>query len=104
MEVDRRTSAVIELVLNGADYLCDGTNSTEPGKNRKIRNATIYPKIAVIGERAVILKLADRIANVVYSLKTGNRDKFMMYKGEFLFFHQGLQIHAIRLSPNYQEP
>lgn len=38
--------------------------TNEPGENRKARHAATYPKIAAAGERAVTLKLADRIANV----------------------------------------
>lgn len=43
-----------------------GAVTSEDGPNRKTRNALTYPKIAATGERAVALKLADRIANVQY--------------------------------------
>ncbi len=38
--------------------------TSEPGENRKIRNALTYPKIRAYGPDAVKLKLADRLANV----------------------------------------
>lgn len=38
--------------------------TSEEGPNRKTRNALTYPKIRAAGERAIALKLADRIANV----------------------------------------
>lgn len=44
----------------------------EPGANRKVRKAATYLKLQQ-NERAVILKLADRIANVEESLRNNSR-------------------------------
>lgn len=38
--------------------------TNEDGPNRKVRHALTYPKIREAGEKAIQLKLADRIANV----------------------------------------
>jgi (p)ppGpp synthase/HD superfamily hydrolase len=53
----------------------------EAGLNRKERKAKTYPKIKALPE-AVMIKLADRIANVEMSLKTSNERMFKMYRKE----------------------
>lgn len=63
--------------------------TTEPGKNRKERNAKTYPKIKAIKE-AVYLKLADRIANVQASIES-NPQKLKMYQKEFPDFQKALK-------------
>jgi guanosine-3',5'-bis(diphosphate) 3'-pyrophosphohydrolase len=67
--------------------------TTEPGKNRKERNAKTYPKIAAQPE-AIYLKLADRIANVEASLGN-NKEKLKMYQKEFPDFLKALQQPGI---------
>ena len=58
---------------------------TEPkGGNRKWRHYETYPKIKEL-EEAVILKLADRIANV-----EAGGDKVKMYIKEYAFFKESL--------------
>jgi (p)ppGpp synthase/HD superfamily hydrolase len=61
----------------------------EPGANRKARKAATYPKLQQ-NERAVILKLADRIANVEESLRNNPR-LLGMYRKEYLDFVDALQ-------------
>lgn len=52
----------------------------EPGANRAARHAATYPKIAVC-ERAIAVKLADRIANLEHS--SGSTARFaLMYCNE----------------------
>ena len=63
--------------------------TTEPGKNRKERNAKTYPKIKAIKE-AVYLKLADRIANVQASIESSPQ-KLKMYQKEFPEFKAALK-------------
>lgn len=53
----------------------------EPGENRRERKLATYPKIAQT-ERGVILKLADRLANVRACLREGRMDLFGMYRKE----------------------
>lgn len=62
--------------------------TSEPGKNRKERNAATYPKIAAT-PGAVALKLADRISNVRASWKTQDRRLFMYYR-EYPGFRKAL--------------
>lgn len=68
--------------------------TSEDGPNRKTRNALTYPKIRAAGERAVALKLADRIANVEYGGRASD-----MYKKEHADFKHGLYAssHDIRV-------
>lgn len=58
--------------------------TSELGRNRKERNAKTYPKIRVAGRDAIMLKLADRIANVEYGMATGG--KADMYAEEYPSF------------------
>lgn len=58
----------------------------EPGKNRKERKAKTYPKIKAFGEQAIIIKLADRIANVRSCFATKNLDLLSMYMKEHSAF------------------
>lgn len=64
----------------------------EPGKNRKEKKQATYPKIKE-SNWAVILKLADRIANVEAGLRmknNGNKNLFEMYQKEYIDFKQNL--------------
>lgn len=64
----------------------------EPGRNRKEKKMATYPKIKS-DPLAVILKLADRIANVEASIelhKEGNKNLFGMYQKEYGEFKQNL--------------
>ncbi len=62
----------------------------ERGRNRKEKHERTYPKVQA-HPRAVTLKLADRIANVVYGLH--NEGKTAMYREEFDFFFGALFRH-----------
>src|SRR5689334_382384 len=57
--------------------------TSELGRNREERNKKTYPKIAE-DRNAVLLKLADRIANVEYGLASGGKTD--MYAKEFPSF------------------
>lgn len=60
----------------------------EPGTTRKERKLATYCKTKE-NEAAIILKLADRIANVEASLENSN--KLNMYKNEYSDFKKALQ-------------
>jgi (p)ppGpp synthase/HD superfamily hydrolase len=60
--------------------------TSEDGPNRKTRNALTYPKIRTTGDRAIALKLADRIANIEF----GGR-ALEMYKKEYAEFRFNLR-------------
>lgn len=64
--------------------------TSELGRNRKERNAKTYPKLRAAGERALALKLADRIANVEYGMATGGKND--MYAREFADFERALRF------------
>lgn len=63
----------------------------EPGENRKARKAATYRKIKTAGPAAVALKLADRIANVENSVRTGNVQMQKMYAKEYEEFSHALR-------------
>jgi hypothetical protein len=62
----------------------------EVGRNRRERHNKTYPKIAAAGDRAVLLKIADRLANVLYSLQFKYPQKLEMYVGEYPGFRHAL--------------
>lgn len=59
----------------------------ELGRNRKERKAKTYPKIAS-NEKAIYVKLFDRIANIKESLRLENGKHLLMYKDEHKDFMQ----------------
>lgn len=61
----------------------------EEGPNRSARKLATYPKIRAAGERAIICKLADRIANIEFG---GRANK--MYKKEHADFKYGLGFNG----------
>jgi guanosine-3',5'-bis(diphosphate) 3'-pyrophosphohydrolase len=65
-----------------ADLVWRVTN--ESGENRKERSAKTYPKIAG-DQRAIALKLADRIANLRHGLKNHSRKGLMYVKEDPAF-------------------
>lgn len=68
--------------------LVDGVTN-EPGKNRKERHRKTYPKTKRISG-AMILKLADRIANVE-SCRASNNGLIRMYQKEWESFQKELR-------------
>jgi len=69
-----------------ADIVYAVTN--EYGRNRKERHAKTYPKVKA-NKDALIVKLADRIANAESARDSGS-DLFAMYAKEWLEFHDTL--------------
>lgn len=78
-EFGRRTARLVLAVTN------------EPGANRKEKATRTYPKIMAGGREAVLIKLADRIANVEHSVKH-NHGMFKMYKKEYPKFRRSLKL------------
>lgn len=64
--------------------------TSEPGRNRKERNAATYPKIVRAGEKAVALKLCDRICNVEECWRVQD-SKLYMYHKEYRDFRAALR-------------
>ena len=65
--------------------------TNEPGRNRLERHRMTYPKVRAAGKRAVILKLADRIANVEACIRDNVR-LFAMYRHEYAGFEKALKV------------
>lgn len=79
----------VELMFGRTVSDLVGRVTNEEGKNRKERHAKTYPKIKA-SDDALVLKLADRIANVEYSVEQGDKDKLKMYSKEYEGFREAL--------------
>lgn len=75
--------------LRIADLVDAVTNA--PGRNREDRAALTYPRIRAVGGDAVVLKLADRIANTEHSIQHKTRH-LEMYQREFPDFQRALFV------------
>lgn len=71
-------------------FLVDAVSDQE-GENRKTRHARTYPRIRAAGPRALVVKLADRIANVETSVRGPNINKLKMYQKEYRDFREALK-------------
>lgn len=63
-----------------------------PGANRKERKAKTYPQIRKAGQEAIIVKLCDRICNVMFTQSTNNTRLQKMYDSEYLEFREHLNL------------
>jgi len=72
----------------------------EPGKNRRERHEATYPKTAG-NPGGVIIKLADRVANVQNCWDTQNSMLFM-YQREYKGFRKALK--GVKMPPHLEEP
>lgn len=88
-----RKRDIAELFTGRIADLVDAVTS-EPGPNRKTRNALTYPKIRRIGVEAIVLKLADRIANIEFG--GGAID---MYRKEHDDFRHGIYLFGLEPDP-----
>lgn len=70
-----------------ADLVWAVTN--QPGANRRIRAAHTYPKIRTFAPHAVIVKVADRIANTEHAIRHETRH-LEMYQREYPAFRYAL--------------
>lgn len=76
-EFGKEISDIVELVTD------------KNGNNRRERQSRTYPFIK-LNYKALIVKLADRIANTENSKKVGGK-YWSMYKNEYSFFKESLQ-------------
>ena len=73
--------------------------SDPPGKNRKERKAKAHAKLAGInrdnetGALALLVKTADRLANVQDCIKTKNKGLLKMYRREHGEFSKAVECH-----------
>lgn len=77
-----------KLVSDAVGILTD-----EPGKDRKERKAKTYAKMARVSgdtEIALIVKAADRLANIRTCVAEGNKELLAMYKAEHAIFKEAV--------------
>lgn len=70
---------------------CVALLTDEPGANRKERKARTYAKLARVSgllELALVVKAADRLANVRACVQDGNGRLLQLYRGEHTAFRQ----------------
>jgi len=94
----------IEEIFGESVAALVGAVTSEPGPNRKVRNALTYPKIREAGDRAIHLKLADRIANVEYGgravemYRKEHRDfRFALYVPEAISNSEKYKLHGYQM-------
>jgi (p)ppGpp synthase/HD superfamily hydrolase len=69
---------------------CVGLLTDAPGANRKERKAKTYARLASVSgqaELALVVKAADRLANVRACVRDRNAGLWRMYQGEHAAFH-----------------
>ena len=72
---------------------CVSILTDEPGSNRKEKKAKTYAKMAAVRgdlELALIIKTADRLANINACIETNHQKKLQMYKEEHPVFKQAV--------------
>jgi len=75
--------------------------SDEPGANRKIKKELTYKKLTTLDEedydevKVLIVKAADRLANMLNCIKTNNRGLIKMYIKEFPEFKKAVYREGI---------
>ncbi len=74
----------------------------ELGRNRTERKAKTYPKI-VGNKQALLIKLADRIANVKHAIEQGNNQILKMYRREQEEFALHLRMTGNQFEPIWNE-
>jgi (p)ppGpp synthase/HD superfamily hydrolase len=80
-EIERRFGALIAA--------CVALLTDEPGDNRKERKAKTYAKLASVSgpqELALLVKAADRLANVRACIGDGKHSLWQVYQGEHTSF------------------
>ena len=93
VEDSETTIAEVEREFGPAVATLVAAVTSEPGKNRKERNALTYPKIRALPD-AVVLKLADRIANVENGLAQSS-SLTSMYRKEAVGFREALYVPGV---------
>ena len=92
-DVEEDTNYKTDAEFPGIVSMIVSAVTSEPGLNRKDRNARTYPKIKKY-PLAIIVKLADRIANA-RSSAASNKSLFSMYRKEYPAFREALRRPGI---------
>lgn len=98
VEDTKVTVEEIEKLFGRFVAQCVGILSDEPGKNRKERKTKTYEKMSkVTGKEtlALVVKAADRLANIEACIKDGNKSLLDMYKKEHKHFHDAIYLEGI---------
>lgn len=96
------TAAEIHYLFPGYVGIMVEALTSVPGKNRIVRNLLTYPNIVKYPE-AILVKLADRIANTRNCLHTNNAGLMSMYKREYPGFREALKIETeYKLDPMWR--
>ena len=83
------TLADVEARFGSKVAACVALLTDEPGATRKERKAKTYAKLATVGgplELALLVKAADRLANVRACVRDGNQRLWQVYQGEHATF------------------
>jgi (p)ppGpp synthase/HD superfamily hydrolase len=83
----------IERVFGSEIAACVGLLTDEPGHNRKTRKAATYAKLSGVGKdsigaKALVVKTADRLANMSASIESKNGSLLKMYLDEHETFNR----------------
>jgi len=100
---DARTSyndirKVMGIMVANICYAC----TNDKGRNRAERAGDAYYRGICETPYATFVKLCDRLANVLYSIITGNFEKTEMYRGENAKFMKALGLEDFKYN-QYQE-
>ena len=89
--VEDTTTKLSEVRKLFGDEVADIVNlvTDEKGETRKERHEKTYPVLAS-NRDAILVKLADRITNVEYSIATSNLKQFRKYQKEYVYFRKVL--------------
>jgi (p)ppGpp synthase/HD superfamily hydrolase len=85
------TLAEIEIRFGARVAACIALLTDEPGANRKERKAKTYAKLALVtgpSELALVVKVADRLANVRACIADQKPKLWEIYRGEHATFKQ----------------
>ncbi|WP_444934620.1 HD domain-containing protein [Microbulbifer sp. JTAC008] len=85
------TAKEIEDIFGELVSRCVCILSDEPGETRKIRKSATYQKMAKVSgseELALLVKAADRLANMRACLRSGDKAFLNMYRGEYEVFRR----------------
>lgn len=89
--VEDTTTKISEVRKLFGDRVADIVNlvTDEKGETRKERHEKTYPLLS-FNRDAIIVKLADRITNIEYSIATSNLKQFRKYQKEYAYFRSVL--------------